>query len=826
MSHFYTNVARRGNKMLVRGVKDGKRYSGRFPFDPVLFVPSKEDSKWRTIHGDPVKLKQFGSNGEMRDFIQKYRDVENFKYYGMEDPVIQFIHRNFNGVKHDPNKIKVCYLDIEVDTTGGYPNMDTADKEITAITMLYDDVTFALGYGDYTPNDSKVKYIKCKHEHDLIRKFLKIWNSTSFCPDVVTGWNIEFFDIPYMYVRIARILDEEHAKQLSPWKMLNTRTMEMFGREHTAYYPVGISVLDYINMYKKFVAVLKPQESYKLDHIAWVELEENKLDYSDYGSLHKLASENHQMFMEYNVRDCELVKRLDDKLKLLDLCYTIAFSSGVNLESSLGTVQQWDAAIHNYLIDQCVVIPKKVKNAGDRKPVGAFVKEPVPGKYDWVTSFDLTSLYPHIIMQYNIGPDTYVKQAPKDFTAEQIIAGEHKDYVDPDCSFAGNSCMYTNAKQSFLSQLMKKLFNDRKAVKKEMLELEQRKADGEEGLSGEIERLDTLQYAIKVRLNSAYGAFGNKHFRWYDIRYAESITRSGQLAIKWVSHYVNGFMNKWAGTEGVDYIIYMDTDSVYINFGAVIERFDSGNTLTDIDAFCESKIQVLMDKAYTKLAKDMNAKEQAMFMKREAIADTTVFLKKKRYMMNVLDNEGVRYTDPKIKIMGVDCVRSSTPSICRDKIKEAIRILLQEGESELHKYIEDFRQNYMTFSLEDIARNSSVKGMAKYHDDTNIYGLKTPIYVKGALLYNHHLKRLGIQDKYETIFDGGKVKYLLLQKVNPIHENVISWPGGKLPDELGLHDYIDYDAQFRKTFLDPIENILEVIGWTSEPVNSLDDFWT
>jgi DNA polymerase elongation subunit (family B) len=410
MTEFYTNVAQRFNKILFRGYKDGKRFSQRLEFQPRLFLPTKEDSKYRTIHGKPVREKRFESPNDMREFLKKYKDIENFDYCGMEDVTHQFIHQHFKDCRHDPKKIKVCYIDIEVDTTGGYPNMDTADKEITAITMLYDDITIAFGYGDYTPSDSKVKYSKCKHEHDMVRKFLKIWNSARFGPDVVTGWNIEFFDIPYLYRRIERILDEAHAKQLSPWKMMDKKTIQMFGRDHTAFYPVGIAVLDYINMYKKFVAVTKPQETYKLDHIAWVELGENKLDYTDYGSLHKLASENHQLFMEYNIRDCELVKRMDDKLKLLDLVYTISYSSGINLTSALGTVQQWDTTIHNYLIDQCVVVPKKMKNAGDRSPVGAFVKDPQVGRFDWVASFDLRSLYPSIIQQYNIGPDKKVSK--------------------------------------------------------------------------------------------------------------------------------------------------------------------------------------------------------------------------------------------------------------------------------------------------------------------------------------------------------------------------------------------------------------------------------
>jgi len=862
MSHFYTSVAKRGNRILFRGYKDGKRYSHIYrDFQPRLFLPTDTDSKYRTIYGKPVKERRFKNSSEMYVFLQQFKDVDNFNYYGIEDITYQFIYEKFPKCKHDSKKIKVCYIDIEVDTEGGYPNMDTADKKITAITLMYDDITFALGYGDFMSADSKVKYVKCEHEHDLIRKFLKIWNSGSFSPDVVTGWNCELFDIPYLYSRIARVFDDDVAKQLSPWGMMDSKTIRMFNRDHVAYYPLGIAVLDYINMYKKFVSVVKPQESYRLDHISYVELGEKKLDYSDYGSLHRLALENHQMFMEYNVRDCSLVKRLDDKLKLLDLVYTIAYSSGVNLSSALGTVQQWDASIHAHLMDKCVVVPRKEKPKEDRKPVGAFVKSPLFGRHDWVVSFDLTSMYPMRIIGTNIGPDTVVTK--RDLKAlvtanstddekaaanllmskmtdggcligvdvDTILNGLPTDIAGAiktiDLSLAANGYLYRKDKQSFLSQLMRQLFDERKIIKKEMLDLKQRKSNGEEGLDDDIERLDTLQYAVKVRLNSVYGALGNQYFRWYDIKYAESITLSGQLTLKWAEKYVNAYMNKLLKTENVDYIIYMDTDSIYVKMENIVEKFDAGtNTIEVLDAFCETKMQPLLNAIFAKLSHVMNSYEQTMIMKREIISDRAVFVAKKRYMLNVHNNEGVQYEKPNTYIKGIDCVRSSTPAACREAIQEAIRIILQGNEKELHDHISEFREKYMSLPLEEIARNSSVNGLNKYSDPQNIYGAKTPMYVRGALLYNHHLKVKKIDTKYENIFDGGKVKYVSLKLPNPIHEDVISWPGGKIPPELDLTDYIDYDTQFTKSFLDPITGILDIVGWTNEPVYKMSSFWS
>ena len=826
--HFYTNVAKRGNRILTRGYENGQRYNSTLKFKPTLYLPSQKESKYRTIHGDAVEPMTFDSPNDMRDFMQKYKDVSGFNFYGLDKAEYQYIYETFKDTKFDRSKIKECVIDIEVDIADGYPDMETANREITSITMLYKDITFLLGYKEFVTDKPHIKYIRCKSEQELIRKFLKIWDSASFSPDVVTGWNIEFFDLPYLYRRISRIFDENTAKEMSPWRYFKTRTINVFGREQTAYYPGGIQVLDYLPMYKKFVAVTAPQESYKLDHIAWVELSERKVDYSEYGNLNDLYVQNPQLYYEYNIRDCELVREIDDKQNLLELVYTVAYESGVNFEDSMGTVKAWDIAIHNYLLDQCVVVPQFQKSNDSNSIPGGWVKEPLVGKYDWIVSFDLTSLYPHLIMQYNIGPDARVKTMPEDFTAEDIIQGKHKKYSEflqeNNLAFAANSCVYRKDKPSFLSQLMKKLFNNRKGIKKRMLKLKQEMENGgDKALQYEIEKLDTLQYAIKVRLNSAYGALCNQYFRWFDLRDATAITLSGQLTVKWAEHYVNKFMNKYLKTDAVDYIVAVDTDSIYVNMAEVAKKFD-GDVSAKLDDFCETKMQPLLDKVYTKLADDMNAYEQAMYMKREAISDSGVFTAKKRYMLNVLNNEGVQYSEPKIKIMGLESVRSSTPSACREAIAEAFRIILQKDEAALQSFISDFRDKFDVLPYEEIARNSSVNGLTSYADSVTIYKKGTPQHVRGALMYNHLLRSQKLDKKLDLIWEGDKIKYCYMKKPNPTKEDIISTPG-KLPEMLGLHDFLDRETQFNKTFLEPVKDILDIMGWTDAPKNTLRGFF-
>jgi len=840
MSKFYTHVINRRNKILVCGHDDKKRFKEVVDYQPYMFVPATKDSqtKYKDIYGKPVDKKRFRNSGEMRNFKNNFADIEGFKLYGIEFPHYLYIYEKYNKQVYDASQIVVCYIDIETDSKDGYPDLETADREINTISMVYNDIKFSFGLKDFIPKEKSTKYFKCKNEVELFTKFLKVWTSERYRPDVVSGWNIEFFDIPYIAMRLIRVLGEDYAKMLSPWGILESKNVFSFGKQQKVFFPIGVSVLDYMHLYKKFVGVTKPQESYRLDHIANVELEERKIDYSEYGSLNGLYEQNPQLFVEYNIQDCVLVKRLNDKLKLIELIYKIAYDCGVNYTDALGTVRAWDIAIHNYLMDRDVVVSQS-KMVKSHTPVGGYVKKPLTGMFNWVVSFDLRSLYPHLIMQYNIGPDTFKKMLDKEYSTEELIECEHKDYWDyldkNDLSMAANSALFSKNKISFLSELMKTLFNERKTIKTKMLDLKSQKESGTKNLEDEIKRLDTHQYALKVRLNSAYGALCNIFFRWYDIRYAEAITKSGQLTIKLAEKRLNEFLNNWMGTITKDYIISMDTDSLLINMEPIVKELVKQNFSSEIpptkdqitkviDFFCRHEVQPFLDKIFKDLAENMRAYEQAMYMKREVIADVGVFIAKKRYMLNVLNNEGVQYDKPNLKIMGLESVRSSTPSACRTAIEESIRIILQEGESALQDYIEDFRKKFQTLPFVEIARNSSVNGIEKYSSPEIIYGKGCPIHVRGALLFNMLLKQHKMEKVIDPIFEGSKIKFCYLKIPNPISENVIS-VANVLPKEFELEQYLDRQLQFEKTFLEPVNHILKVINWTSEPINSVADFF-
>jgi DNA polymerase elongation subunit (family B) len=833
--HFYTNVTKHRNQILVRGYQNGRPYKKSVPYKPYLFIPTNKVTEYKNLKGEYVGRIDFSSMSEGREFLQKYEGVQGMNIYGLGDFTYLYIYDTFQGeVKYDPSIISVVSIDIEVSIDDGFPRVDTALNEVTAITMSRDGKKVVFGCGDYTEHQDNIKYFKCTDEAALLRVFLEIWNSEDYLPDVVTGWNIEFFDIPYLVNRIKNVLGEDYAKRLSPWNILEEYKVEIRGRENIAYTPVGVNVLDYQNLYKKFTYT--QQESYRLDHIANVELGERKLDYSEYTGLQDMYNSNYQKYIEYNIRDVELIEKLEDKMKFIELVYALSYDAKVNYEDTLASVKQWDVIVHNYLRGKNIVIPQFEKNKNCKSLVGGYVKDPKVGLSKWVVSFDLNSLYPHLIMQYNISPETFVTKLKQTHTIEQILEGKISDYDEyldkMNCAIAANLCVYSKERQGFLPALMQKMYNDRVVYKKQMIEVKKEYEKFKNpGLLKEIARLNNMQMAKKIQLNSAYGALGNQYFRWYDINHAEAITMSGQLSIRWIEGKLNKYLNKLFKTDGKDYVIASDTDSVYITLDKLVQEVmpnetDDKKIVKFIDSVCQKKLEPYIDSVYQELANYMHAAQQKMIMKREAIANKGIWKAKKMYILNVWDQEGVLYDKPKLKMMGIEAVRSSTPSSCRDNIKTSLDIIMNKSETELHAFIESFRQKFKTMEFEDIAFPRGVSDIEKWSTDRNaLYDKGTPIHVKGAIIFNDLVVRKRLTNKYQSIASGEKVKFCYMKKPNPYGISVLSCPSG-MPKEFGLEQYIDYDTQFDKAYIEPIKSIISTIGWNVEKTATLDDFFS
>jgi len=844
LSSFYTNVQSFGNNILYRGILDGKKVKQRIEYSPSLYLPSKKLTNFTSLDGDYLDQKIFGDIRSAKDYIKQFDEVSNApKIYGQTRFEYAFIADQHKGmVDYDFDRISVAVVDIEVGSENGFPDPYLANEPITAIAIKYlNGPIYVFGCGDYVTQGKEI-YVKCRDEHSLCKQFMALW--TKKCPDILTGWNTKFFDEPYLINRFRKIIGEDEAKKLSPWNYIGERKTVINGRQMIAYNIMGVESLDYIELYKWYAPGGKSQESYRLDAIAQVELGEGKISYDEYDNLHALYRLNYQKFIEYNIKDVELIIKLEDKLKLIELGVTLAYDTKTNFEDIFAQTRMWDSLTYAYLFEKGIIVPPREIKEKDSAFEGAYVKDVQVGKHDWVASFDLNSLYPHLMMQYNISPETLID--PQDYTDEMrevLSSGVSVEKLlmrQVDTSGLANVTLTPNGQffrtdmQGFLPKMMEEMYTDRSKFKKMMLRAKQTYEDEtDESKKYEIEKriakYNNIQLAKKVSLNSAYGALGSQYFRFYDLRMALGVTTAGQLSIRWIENKINEYMNKLLDTSDKDYVVASDTDSIYLRMGELVNKFikdtsDKQKVISLMDKICEDKLQPYIDKSYEELAVYVHAYQQKMEMKREGLSDKGIWTAKKRYILNVYNNEGVQYKEPQMKVMGLEMIKSSTPAAIREKMKEAIQLMVNGTENDIHNFISKFREDFRKLPPEDISFPRGLNGLNKYSDALTLYKLGTPIHVKGAILYNNFLKQNGLTKKYQLIQEGEKIKFTYLKMPNPFKDTVISYPT-RLPTELGLDNFIDYDLQFDKAFLEPIKVILDCMQWTTEKVSTLEDFF-
>lgn len=830
---FYTNVKVIGDNVYYRGYDNKIEIRDKIYYQPTLYVPSIEKTKYKTLSGKYVSPLKPGSIKDTRKFIDRYKEVEGFDFYGNPNPTYQFISDHFpeDSIEFDINHIKLYTLDIETTAEQGMIDSKSANEEILLITIQDYKTRKSYTWGS-RPFTEKIKdhiYFECKNEAELLQKFLKFWESDY--PDLITGWNIQGFDIPYIINRISKNFGENEAKRLSIWKNIKLRNFVVNGKEEIEYEIYGITILDYIQLFKKFSFI--NVENYRLNTVAEEVLKQNKLDHEEYETFKDFYTQNFNLFVKYNVQDCSLITQFEKKLCLIQLAFTLAYQAKVNLEDVFFQGRMWDGIIYNHLRKDNIVIPSK-KSIVEKteKFKGAHVKEPQIGKFKYVCSFDLASLYPSLIRTYNISPETLVDER-NDYVSVDIIVdkefnikSEHSEYT-----ICPNGSMYRKDKQGFLPKIMEKMFNERSVYKKKMLHSQSlNEKNPSEKLEEEISMYKNYQQALKICLNSAFGSLGNEYFRFYDIRNAEAITYSGQAVILWIEKKLNSYLNRISGTEDVDMILAMDTDSAFLYFDPIVKKVfkDKNPTEEEVINFlikaCDSIMQDFINKAFDELCTITNAYENHLHMKREKICSSALWRKKKNYILNVWDNEGVRYSEPKIKMSGIEAVKTSTPAFCRGAIKNAIEIIMNGEENEIVDFISKIKTEFLTLPADKIAFPRSATDVGKYYSKSLIYSKGTPIHIRGSLLFNHYVKEYDLTHKYSLIQNGEKIKYVYLKKPNPIHENIISFIQ-TLPKELNLDKYIDYELQFEKSFLDPIRSILDIIGWNTETTSTLDSFF-
>ena len=840
---FYTSIEREANFLLYRGYDhDGNRIKEKIKFKPTYYLDSKHPTpKYYGLDRAPIEPMTFSSMSEAKQFASTYDGVSTFNIYGNSRHIPAFIQSQFpQDIQFKRELIDVGSFDIETAFGDSFPDCDNPINEI--LTIAYksskDDAYVVWGMKPYDESQTQLDHLKIEYkqfasEEKMLLNFIEWWADPDNTPDIITGWNTRFFDIPYMMSRMIHLLGEQNVRKLSPWGRIKRGDVTIMGRTQATFEITGVAQLDYMDLFKKFAYTYGNQESYSLNHIASVVLGDKKLDYSEIGSLRTLYDDDFQMFVDYNIKDVELIERFEEKLGLITLVATTAYIGGVNYSDTLGTTAIWDSIIYRKLMRKRVVprltpLPPTnyIFKSGTKSIAGGYVKEVKVGMSEWVMSFDLNSLYPNIIIQNNMSPETLIPHSFVDGITPDTLLDSDRKAPEGVC-MAGNGSVYRKDVKGIIPEIIEELYAKRVEIKKEMLVYKQKlESDPKnKSLIANVARLETHQMTVKILLNSQYGALANEYFKYYDPQIAEGVTLTGQTVIRTAEKIVNATISKFLGESEVkDRVIAIDTDSVYITAKDIIDKYKPNNPVEFLDKIGTKLIEPAFETGFSELADRTNAYSERMVMAREAIADRGIWTAKKRYILNVHNNEGVQYAEPKIKMMGIEAIKSSTPQPCREAMKALFGVIMTGSEENTQNAIATFKDHFKTLRPESIAFPRGVSDITKWANPDTIYNKGTPMHVRASLLYNNAIKKNGLDSHYELIQNGDKMKFIYMLVPNPLQENVFGFKDS-FPDELVYNKYIDFNKQFQKTFIDPIDSILTSIGWTSEKRVDLQAFF-
>ena len=732
---------------------------------------------------------------------------------------------------------KTLYFDIEVEVVDGFPDVEKAETAITSIA-LYDEILkkyicYTLDskntIKNYEDGDTLVELFKT--EHELLTRFYQKYSEIQ--PTILSGWNIDFFDIPYLYNRTVRVLGSEVAKMLSPIR-------HCYYNEYKKKFVIaGVSVLDYLALYKKFSPI--QQSSYRLDYIGEVEVGMKKIEYE--GTLNDLFEKDLQKFIDYNIRDVRILVELNDKLDYIGVACGIAHLGHVPYEDVFMSSRYLEGAILVYLKKMGIVAPNKPRNpkrrGDDEKFSGAYVQDPQKGKHDWVYDLDITSMYPSVIRSLNISPETKVGQV-KDWDAEQylkvgfdktysmintkgkeiqkITNTELKSYLEETgLSISSNGVMYRTDKQGLIPALLTKWFNERVEMRKLV------KKFHDQGDKKKSQYFDRRQYLQKILLNSLYGVLGLPVFRFYDLDNAEATTTTGQSLIKFSKKITNHFYNKELGTDE-DYVIYIDTDSIFASAVPLVEKRFPNEKLSEtmmtqrIMEIC-GEVQDYLNTSYDYFAKKfLNIDEHVFDIKQEVVAKTGLFVTKKRYGLRIINDAGRKVNKTQVK--GLDTVRSNFAPAMKDLLQNVLDDILADVPKEkIDERISVFKRNMHNLSYEVMANPIGVKGIGKYiekDEETSFakYKKGAPVHVKAAINYNSILQHWFEGRKYEKITNGNKIKWVYL-KDNQFGFDAIGYKGYEDPPQIleFIKTNIDHNKMFEQAMSKKIGMFYQALSW-------------
>ena len=813
--------------------KDGKRIKVTTSYDPYVMVEGKGD--FESIYGTKLVKKSFRTQYDRYKYI---KDTGIKRVFENHPATQQYLIDTFWQVNERPefsqNPIKVLFLDIETYSPDEFPQPSNPTHTVNVITV-FDSLNrhyYTFGLKDFENKDDDVTYIKCASERELFQKFVE-YVETDY-PDIMSGWNSEFFDLPYILNRCTRILGEEWTNRLSPSGKVYSRSIRgQFGQEQMRWYVEGVSLIDYLDVYKRFSVGIK--ESYKLDAIGEAELGEKKVDFGNM-NLATLADNDWQTFVEYNIQDVRLLTKLEDKLKYTELIKMLAYVGLTSFEAAMGSLSVINGATAVRARQRNQFVPSFIRNEDTGKNPGAYVGEPLKGFQENIISFDANSLYPNVMISLNISPETKVGKIEDKNNTDivirhvngQVFNISHQKFVEfckkEEIAISKANVLFTQKRKGVMPEILDYYYGKRVEIKKELQKYRQEYSKNKtQKLKFIIDQLDAKQLCIKVFINSIYGYFGNKNAPFGDDDIASSITLTGQSVIKTSNELLKKYIKQKTGIDDEktlnSIVVYNDTDSSYISVKPLI---DNGLTFTDesgkltkefygevqnIEDFLNDEIKVWGAKA-------LNSKDCRFVFKREMIADVGIFLQKKRYVIHVLDDEGIPMD--KYKYTGVEVVRSTMPDAIKPHVKNIIETMLKTRSiSETNKALDTTYKIFKDLPVEDITFVSGLKGYEKYAAQCD--GWKTakgmPIHARSAYYHNMILKKLGIENKYETISSGDKVRYFYVQQPNPYNLSSIAYKY-YYPEEFKKIFHADVDKMFEKNLYAVIERFYDNVNWT------------
>ena len=835
----YRNVyynSREASAYLFTWDDNGNRVTKKIPFRPYFYVETNLDkADGLSIFNTRLKKKEFPNSYERNKAAQDGAIKRLYHNIQVEQQfLIDRYSEDYDKPDFSKNPIKVCFLDIEVFSPDEFPEAQAAKHPINLIT-IYDNISrkfFTWGTKPYTPSRDNVIYTECSSEYDLLNKFLEFWENDYF-PDVLSGWNTDFFDFPYLINRITNMLGDEAPKRLSPLKSLWCRKgIFVKGQELDRWYIHGISAMDYLEVYKGFARGLL--ESYALNFVAQHELGEGKLAINA-TNLATLSETDWQNFVDYNIQDVDLLVRMENKLQFFKIIRMLAYKGLTNFESALGKVSIVTGCVALEARKHGMIIPTFVEGPTREAIEGGYVRDPERGLKTAVVSYDANSLYPNTIITLNISPETKVgKITNKSNDSTTILLTSGKEYKLPNEKFerfvdleklaiSKAGVLYTQKKKGVVPSLIDNLYAERVANKNQYVDYKKKLSkltpdtDEYRLCKASMERADTIQYVIKILLNSIYGVFANKFSPICDSDHAGSITLTGQSVVKQASVILDEYARSRHGI-GTSLTIYGDTDSTHITIQPILNKlglkiFENNKvTSAGLDLIDKDMGTYLNDEIKKWSASEFKSVDPRYFFKRESICNVGVYLEKKRYIIHVLNDEGADVN--KFKYVGVEIARSTTPKKAKELIKKVIETsLVVQDQIKANNLYKETYESFKKLHVDDIAIRGGLSDLEKY-DNKCEYPFKiakgTPNHVKGAIYFNHLLKKMGLETKYEKITSGGKVKKIYVAP-NKYQIDTLCYTGS-YPVEF-VDFQVDYTEMFDTLIKPPIEAVYEAIGW-------------